>query len=68
MNLKVIDTEFSVSKVEDYLRIDLNEEYVFLTICQRKVTSCHFRGNGTLVARSRVRAKELSKVISNNNV
>ena len=50
MNLKVIDTEFSVSKVEDYSRIDLNEEYVFLTICQRKVTSCHFRGNGTLVA------------------
>ena len=50
MNLKVIDTEFSVSKVEDYSRIDLNEEYVFLTICQRKVTSCHFRANGTLVA------------------
>ena len=29
MQLKVIDTEFSVCKVEDYLGIDLNQEYVF---------------------------------------
>ncbi len=29
MNLKVIDTEFSVCKVEDYKQIDLNEEFVF---------------------------------------
>lgn len=29
MNLKVIDTEFSVCKVEDYTQIDLNEDYVF---------------------------------------
>ena len=34
----------------------------------KRVTSCHFKGNGTLVATSRVRAKELSKVISNNIV
>ena len=39
-----------------------------LTICQRKVTSCQFDGNGMLVASCRVRAKELSKVISNNIV
>ncbi len=52
----------SGSKVEDYSRIDLNEEYVFLTICQRKATSCHFWVNGTFVARNRVRAKELSMV------
>ncbi len=29
MNLKVIDTEFSVCKVEDYSQVDLNEEFVF---------------------------------------
>ena len=29
MNLRVIDTEFSVCKVEDYQQIDLNEKYVF---------------------------------------
>ena len=29
MNLKVIDTEFSVCKVEDYKQVDLNEEFVF---------------------------------------
>ena len=29
MNLKVIDTEFSVSMVEDYTQVDLNEEFVF---------------------------------------
>ena len=29
MNLKVIDTEFSVCKVEDYSLVDLNEELVF---------------------------------------
>lgn len=29
MNLKVINTEFSVCKVENYTQIDLNEEYVF---------------------------------------
>ena len=29
MNLKVIDTEFSVCKVEDYSQVDLNEELVF---------------------------------------
>ena len=33
-----------------------------------KMTSCHFKANGTLVATSKVRAKELSKVISNNIV
>ncbi len=27
MNLKVIDTEFSVCKVEDYSQVDLNEEF-----------------------------------------
>ena len=32
------------------------------------MTSCHFKANGTLVATSKVRAKELSKVISNNIV
>ena len=32
------------------------------------VTSCHIMGNGTLVATIGVRAKELSKVISNNIV
>ena len=41
---------------------------VSLTICQRKVTYCHFKRNGILVATSRLRAKELSKVISNNIV
>ena len=35
---------------------------------KRKMTSCHFKANGTLVATIRVRAKELSKVISNNIV
>ena len=29
MNLKVIDAEFSVCKVEDYSQVDLNEEFVF---------------------------------------
>ena len=29
MNLKVIDAEFSVCKVEDHTQIDLNEEFVF---------------------------------------
>ena len=29
MNLKVIDIEFSVCKVEDYSQVDLNEEFVF---------------------------------------
>lgn len=29
MNLKVIDTEFSVCKVEDYSQVDLYEEFVF---------------------------------------
>ena len=29
MNVKVIDTEFSVCKVEDYSQVDLNEEFVF---------------------------------------
>ena len=29
MNLKVIDTGFSVCKVEEYTQIDLNEEFVF---------------------------------------
>ena len=29
MKMKVIDAEFSVCKVEDYTKIDLNEEYVF---------------------------------------
>ena len=29
MNLKVIDAEFSVCKVEDYTQVDLNEEFVF---------------------------------------
>ena len=29
MNLKVIDVEFSVCKVEDYSQVDLNEEFVF---------------------------------------
>lgn len=29
MNLKVIDIEFSVCKVEDYSQVDLNEELVF---------------------------------------
>ena len=29
MNLKVIDIEFSVCKVEDYTQIGLNEEFVF---------------------------------------
>ena len=29
MNLKVIDTEFSVCKVEDCSQVDLNEEFVF---------------------------------------
>ena len=29
MNLKVIDTEFSVCMVEDYTQVDLNEEFVF---------------------------------------
>ena len=29
MNLKVIDNEFSVCKVEDYSQVDLNEEFVF---------------------------------------
>ena len=33
-----------------------------------KMTSCHFMTNGTLVATIRVRAKVLSKVISNNIV
>ena len=31
-------------------------QIVSLTICQQKVTSCHFKGNGTLVATSRVKA------------
>jgi len=39
-----------------------------LPFCQGQMTSCHFWGNGTFVARNRVRAKELSKVISNNIV
>lgn len=30
MNLKVIDVEFSVCKVEDYSQVDLNEEFVFV--------------------------------------
>ena len=29
MQLKIIDIEFSVCKVEDYSGIDLNQEYVF---------------------------------------
>ena len=29
MKMKVIDAEFSVCKVEDYTKIDLNEEFVF---------------------------------------
>ena len=29
MNLKVIDVEFSVCKVEDYSQVDLNEGFVF---------------------------------------
>jgi hypothetical protein len=29
MNLKVIDVEFSVCKVEDYTQVNLNEEFVF---------------------------------------
>ena len=29
MQLKLIDIEFSICKVEDYLGIDLNQEYVF---------------------------------------
>ncbi len=29
MNLKVIDAEFFVCKVEDYTQVDLNEEFVF---------------------------------------
>ena len=29
MNLKVIDADFSVCKVEDYTQVDLNEEFVF---------------------------------------
>ena len=33
-----------------------------------KMTSCHFKVIGTFVATIRVRAKELSKVISNNIV
>ena len=33
-----------------------------------KMTSCHFKACGTLVATIRVRTKELSKVISNNIV
>ena len=31
-----------------------------------KMTSCHHKANGTFVATIKVRAKELSKVISNN--
>ena len=33
-----------------------------------KMTSCHYKAHGTFVATIRVRAKELSKVISNNIV
>ena len=29
MNLKVIDADYSVCKVEDYTQVDLNEEFVF---------------------------------------
>ena len=57
-----------ISENQTFLPFSLIFQIVPLTICQRKVTNCHFKGNGTLVATSRVRAKELSKVISNNIV
>ena len=48
---------------------DLAEKHAKLChFVKEKMTSCHFKANGTLVATIRVRAKELSKVISNNIV